>query len=97
MYYLQKLLSIVATRMHAYSASNALCGNVLLMNYHCVALTDMQQVAAKTEDAPKKSESAQRRLAARQKTRTLDPALDDQFASGRILACISSRPGQVSA
>eukprot|EP00953_Heterococcus_sp_UTEX-ZZ885_P032413 16939-Heterococcus_DN1.PRE.1 len=55
-----------------------------------------KKVAAKTEDAPKKSESAQRRLAARQKTRTLDPALDDQFASGRILACISSRPGQVS-
>jgi small subunit ribosomal protein S8e len=54
-----------------------------------------KKVAAKTEDAPKKSESAQRRLAARQKTRTLDPALDDQFASGRILACISSRPGQV--
>eukprot|EP00605_Chrysophyceae_sp_TOSAG23-4_P001280 GSChrysophyteH1.ASY1.ANO1.1391.1 assembled CDS len=26
--------------------------------------------------------------------RSLDPALDDQFASGRLLACLSSRPGQ---
>lgn len=35
-----------------------------------------------------------RKLADRQKTRTLDPALDDAFASGRLLACIASRPGQ---
>jgi small subunit ribosomal protein S8e len=68
------------------------CAQTIVWLYWCIYL----QVAAKAEDAPKKSESAQRRLAARQKTRTLDPALDDQFASGRILACISSRPGQVS-
>jgi len=28
------------------------------------------------------------------KTRVLDPSLDDQFAAGRLLACVSSRPGQ---
>lgn len=42
----------------------------------------------------KVSNHVQRKLSERQKTRTLDPALDEQFASGRLLACISSRPGQ---
>ena len=35
-----------------------------------------------------------KKLEERQKTRSLDPALDDQFVSGRIYAAISSRPGQ---
>lgn len=35
-----------------------------------------------------------RKIADRQKTRTLDQALDDEFVSGRLLACIASRPGQ---
>lgn len=34
-------------------------------------------------------------IAERQKYRELAPELDDQFATGRILARISSRPGQV--
>lgn len=42
-----------------------------------------------------KSDHVQRKLAKRQATRTLDPLLDEQVASGRFLACISSRPGQV--
>ena len=47
------------------------------------------------DDAEKKqSNHVTRKLEERQKTRTLDPALDDAFASGRLLACISSRPGQ---
>ena len=47
------------------------------------------------EEAEKKqSDHVTRKLEERQKTRTLDPALDDAFASGRLLACISSRPGQ---
>ncbi|KAJ1444383.1 40S ribosomal protein S8 [Pelagophyceae sp. CCMP2097] len=49
--------------------------------------------AAETEET-KKSSHVLRTLAQRQKVRTLDPALDDQFTSGRLLACISSRPGQ---
>lgn len=48
---------------------------------------------AAVEEEPK-SALALKKLEARQKTRTLDPALDDAFASGRLLACISSRPGQ---
>jgi len=35
------------------------------------------------------------RLKARQASRTLDTKLEEQFTSGRLLACISSRPGQV--
>jgi small subunit ribosomal protein S8e len=35
-----------------------------------------------------------KKLADRQKLRTLDPALDEQISSSRLLACISSRPGQ---
>lgn len=46
------------------------------------------------EEKEKQSSSLQRKIQERQKTRTLEPALDDAFASGRLLACISSRPGQ---
>merc|ERR1711934_938557 len=42
----------------------------------------------------KKLSRVLRKLASRQKDRVLDATLDDQFASGRLLACISSRPGQ---
>ena len=46
------------------------------------------------EEEEKKSKSVMKKLEQRQRTRTLDPALDDQFASGRLYAAISSRPGQ---
>ncbi|KAL0584609.1 hypothetical protein ABG067_005632 [Albugo candida] len=42
----------------------------------------------------KKSDHVMRKLAQRQRGRIFDPKLDDQFMSGRILACVSSRPGQ---
>lgn len=42
----------------------------------------------------KRSNHVLRKVAENQKNRVLDPALDDQFASGRLLACLSSRPGQ---
>jgi len=32
--------------------------------------------------------------AARQKDRVIDPKLVTQFTAGRLMACISSRPGQ---
>ena len=49
---------------------------------------------AKKEDDAKKSRHLLRKIETRSKTRTLDSALDEQFVSGRLLACISSRPGQ---
>eukprot|EP01038_Epipyxis_sp_PR26KG_P011704 gene11704-15669_t len=54
-----------------------------------------KKAAAATEEGTEKtSKHVQRKIAARQKTRTLDPSLDEAFASGRLYAAISSRPGQ---
>ena len=47
-----------------------------------------------TEEVEKKSSALKAKLETRQKGRTLDAALDTHFASGRLLACVSSRPGQ---
>ena len=46
------------------------------------------------EEEVKKSSHVLRKLAKRQKTRDLDSKIDDQVTSGRLLAVISSRPGQ---
>jgi len=46
------------------------------------------------EVAVKKSNHVRRKLDARQKSRVIDPHVADQFNSGRLLAAISSRPGQ---
>ncbi|KAG1330858.1 40S ribosomal protein S8 [Cocos nucifera] len=42
----------------------------------------------------KKSNHVLRKLEKRQQGRQLDPHIEEQFGSGRLLACISSRPGQ---
>ncbi|KAE8733990.1 40S ribosomal protein S8 [Hibiscus syriacus] len=42
----------------------------------------------------KKSNHVLRKLEKRQQTRKLDSHIEDQFGGGRLLACISSRPGQ---
>lgn len=42
----------------------------------------------------KQSSSVLTKLKKRNKTRKLDTLLDEQFMSGRMYACISSRPGQ---
>ena len=64
---------------------------------HYGAKIGVKKGAKKTEEATeekKQSRHALRRVTERQATRTLDPALDEQFASGRVYACVSSRPGQ---
>ena len=60
------------------------------LDAHSDSVVDVQfiQTAAK-------SDHVKRKLVKRQAERTLDPLLDEQFASGRFIACISSRPGQV--
>ena len=49
-------------------------------------------------DKAEKPEKKSRHVLAKQKHRLakqkLDPVLEDQFQSGRLLACIASRPGQ---
>jgi len=52
-----------------------------------------QEAAAAAEATPK-SKSVERKLTARQSTAKVDSALESQFAAGRLLACVSSRPGQ---
>uniref|UniRef100_A0A0A9DJ60 40S ribosomal protein S8 n=1 Tax=Arundo donax TaxID=35708 RepID=A0A0A9DJ60_ARUDO len=52
-----------------------------------------QEGEAGTEEA-KKSNHVQRKLEKRQQGRTLDPHIEEQFGSGRLLACLASRPGQ---
>ena len=50
---------------------------------------------AEESKAPKvRSKSAQKLIEKRQKTRSLDANLEQQFLTGRLLARISSRPGQ---
>ena len=47
----------------------------------------------KTETSGK-SQRALKRVEERQKDRVIDPKVSDQFSQQRLLACISSRPGQ---
>lgn len=63
-------------------------------NHYGVKIGVKKGQAAPEVDNSTKSESVQKKLAARQKNRTLEAALDQQFSSGRLLAKITSRPGQ---
>ncbi|KAL1217691.1 Small ribosomal subunit protein eS8 [Cardamine amara subsp. amara] len=49
---------------------------------------------AVTDEELKKSNHVQRKLVMREESRVLDSHLEEQFSSGRLLACIASRPGQ---
>merc|ERR1711870_78490 len=55
-----------------------------------------KNVEAKEEDekADKKSRHVVAKLKYREAKQKLDPAVEEQFLGGRLLACISSRPGQ---
>mmetsp|Transcript_36288 Transcript_36288/g.73137 ORF Transcript_36288/g.73137 Transcript_36288/m.73137 type:complete len:211 (-) Transcript_36288:142-774(-) len=48
----------------------------------------------KKEEEEKVSKHVICKRKARESKQKLDPAIEDQFQSGRLLACISSRPGQ---
>ena len=51
----------------------------------------------KEEDAEEKKKGSKpvlAKIAARQEGRVLDPNVNSQFDTGRLLACVSSRPGQ---
>merc|ERR1712137_1305865 len=62
--------------------------------HYGVELGKKKAKEGETEEEAKQSKSVQNRLAARNKDRVLDAALAEQFTTGRLLACISSRPGQ---
>ena len=42
----------------------------------------------------KRSKSVQKKIAGRAEAKTIDPNVNSQFDTGRLLACVSSRPGQ---
>merc|ERR1711998_354454 len=46
------------------------------------------------EEPKTQSKSVVAKIAKRQEARVLDPNINSQFDTGRLLACISSRPGQ---
>lgn len=51
------------------------------------------EAEAATEET-KKSNHVLRKIEKRQQGRSLDAHIEEQFGGGRLLACISSRPGQ---
>ena len=68
----------------------------LAINGGAGADTAFSSAATTTTPAEDKSESnhVKRKLKQRNQGRKLDSHLDEQFATGRLLACLSSRPGQ---
>jgi len=56
--------------------------------------TEEADAAAAAAEETKKSNNVLRKLEKRLKERTLDTRIEEQFGSGRLLAAISSRPGQ---
>ena len=59
-----------------------------------IILTSPAKEVEEKEAAAKQSDSVVRKIASRQKGRSLESSLDHQFASGRVYAKITSRPGQ---
>merc|ERR1711957_631721 len=53
-----------------------------------------KEVEGEEKVATKQSSSVLKKIAARQEGRVLDPNLNSQFDTGRLLACVASRPGQ---
>ncbi|KAG2650833.1 hypothetical protein PVAP13_1NG163600 [Panicum virgatum] len=58
------------------------------------AKKDAAECEAAAEEA-KKSNHVQRKLEKRQQGRMFDPHIEEKFGSGRLLVCISSRPGYI--
>ena len=62
-------------------------------HYGVIVGKKRKEKEADAETTPK-SNSVTKKIAERQEGRKLDPNLNSQFDTGRLLACISSRPGQ---
>nr|GMD88580.1 40S ribosomal protein S8-like [Ipomoea batatas] len=56
--------------------------------------TNEEGEGATAPEETKKSNHVLRKIEKRQKDRKLDSHLEEQFSSGRLMACIASRPGQ---
>jgi small subunit ribosomal protein S8e len=53
-----------------------------------------KEASEEPKEEVKRSKSVMAKVAARQEGRTLDTNINSQFDTGRLLACVSSRPGQ---
>jgi len=63
--------------------------------HYGVSVGKKKKKEGETEAEEKKqSKSVLKKIAARQEVRVLDPNVNSQFDTGRLYACISSRPGQ---
>jgi len=60
-------------------------------HHYGVLLSKKKKTETEVKKAGKNAEKRFKKLAS---TRTLDSHLEDQFATGRLYACVSSRPGQ---
>ncbi|XP_075481999.1 small ribosomal subunit protein eS8 [Primulina tabacum] len=58
------------------------------------AKAEAEETEAATTEEGKKSNHVKRKIEKRQADRKIDPHLEEQFGGGRLLAAISSRPGQ---
>ncbi|XP_073280514.1 small ribosomal subunit protein eS8 [Primulina huaijiensis] len=58
------------------------------------AKAEAEETEAATTEEGKKSNHVKRKIEKRQSDRKIDPHLEEQFGGGRLLAAISSRPGQ---
>ena len=63
------------------------------LNHYNVNLVTKKGKEVKVEEK-KRSDRAQKRIGERQKDRIIDGKVAEQFGQQRLLACISSRPGQ---
>ncbi|KAI8885364.1 40S ribosomal protein S8 [Backusella circina FSU 941] len=63
-------------------------------SHYAIALGKKKAGEAAEEKTEKKSNSVEKKLAARAATASVDPLLNDQFNAGRLYAVIASRPGQ---
>merc|ERR1711988_9733 len=67
-------------------------------HYGCIVgkkhLKKKEGEEAAPREEKKQSKSVEKKIASRQDMKILDPNLNSQFDTGRLLACIASRPGQ---
>lgn len=68
--------------------------NCVRLSLSLVADPLLLALTSQAEKHPLKHEETQKKFAARQQSRVLAATLDDQFSNGRLLARITSRPGQ---
>lgn len=63
-------------------------------NHYHVSIGKRGQTTPELQDISGMHPETQKKIESRRRQLQLDPKLNEQFVTGRLLACISSRPGQ---